>query len=524
MTSRIFDTQRSSGGIGIFDGQVEQSAPPVVVPVPDPEFEAWLRDPYAIQTVLIESGVFAGGEETTRYTCRGTFPTTGPGDVPANQYYAPVATTGVRFTEQLSLSGAGSASIGDMEFDNTNSVRESWVEDDVWTGRAQRAFMGDRRWGRSSFRMVFNGMAAGVTRKAGGKIAVKLRDQLQRLDTPLTERTFGGESLTSALVYPSCFGECHNVTPVYDPETDRYYVHWGAIEDILEVRMNGMKIDDFEKFLDDGYFKLTVALVGVLTCSVQGDKFGGVYRNTVAALVQRIVTGYGKDDGRFTDDDIDLANFAAFEFAHPQAVGLYVPDRVNVLVACAQLADSLGAQIVPSRLGKLRLIQISAPAGPGSFTVTDAHVVSGTLQPVTTYDPVAAIKLGFDKNWTVQANLQVAIPPEHAHLFAEEWLYESDSSSAVKSIYRLNTEVVPKFTLLKTRLAAKAEAVRRMALWGVKRTMYKFEGYPEMLQLELGQIVTLRHPQNSMSGGVPALVMSLSPDWDSGHCDVEVLV
>jgi hypothetical protein len=45
--------------------------------------------------------------------------------------------------------------------------------------------------------------------------------------------------------------------------------------------------------------------------------------------VQRIATGFGKETDRFTLDDLDLANLAAFDAAHPQLVGLYLADRAT---------------------------------------------------------------------------------------------------------------------------------------------------------------------------------------------------
>jgi hypothetical protein len=54
--------------------------------------------------------------------------------------------------------------------------------------------------------------------------------------------------------------------------------------------------------------------------------------------------------------------------------------------------------------------------------------------------------------------------------------------------------------------------------------MYKFNGSPEMLKLELGQAVTVYHHENSMQGGVPGIIMSLSPNWIESKCEVGVLV
>lgn len=523
MIDLVFDAPAEDSAF-VFDAQTPPAPVAAIVPVSDPEFEAWLSSPDAIRVTLFESTVLVDGQEITRYTCNGAFPITAPNDTPANTYYEPVASAGVQFTEQLSLTGAATAAVGDIEFDNSEFARDSWYLNDIWASRAQRAYLGDPRWARSNFRMVLNGMASGIARKERFKLAVKLRDQLQRLDTPLSERVLGGSSLTAETLYPACFGECFNVTPIYDPSTDRYFVHYGPVEWIFEVRVNGLPVD---ATIDNatGSFQLNVGLPpsGVVTCSVQGDKFGGVYRNTVAALVRRIVTGYGKEDGRFTDADIDLDNFDKFEASHPQKVGIYVKDRTNILAICNQLADSLGAQMVPSRLGKLRLIQIGI-TGDSTFNVHAHHMKGGTLEPVTSMAPAAAVSIGYDRNWTTQDNLQTALSERDKQFFDDEYLYANAANDDIADDYRMSTAVTAKATLLKSKAEAGAEAARLAALNGRPRDIYKFEGTPEMLQLALGQQVTIYHHENSMQDGVRAQVIMLAPDYKTGNCDVGVLV
>jgi hypothetical protein len=523
MMDLIFDAPVADSAL-VFDAQVPPPPAPTIVPISDPEFEAWLSSPDAIRVTLYESSVLSGGQEITRYTCNGSFPITAPNDSPANTYYEPIASAGVQFTEQLSLTGAATAAVGDIEFDNSAFARDSWYLSDIWASRAQRAYLGDPRWARSNFRMILNGMAAGISRKDRFGLAVKLRDQLQRLDAPLSERALGGASLTSETLYPSCFGECFNVSPVYDPTTDRYFVHFGPVEWIFEVRVNGLPVD---ATIDNatGSFQLNVGLPpsGVVTCSAQGDKFGGVYRNTVAALIRRITTGYGKDDGRFTDADIDLDNFDAFEASHPQKVGIYITGNTTVKSACDQLADSLGAQMVPSRLGKLRLIQIGI-GGASTFSIRAHHMKNETLEPVTSMAPVAAVSIGYDRNWTPQDSLQTALSERDKQFYNDDYLYASAANDAVADAYRISTVVTPKSTLLKVKAEAKAEAARLAALNGRPRDIYKFEGTPEMFQLALGQQVTIYHHENSMQGGVRAQVIMLSPDYKAGICDVGVLV
>lgn len=521
MTIRIFDVQRAANGNRIFDIQVAPAAPPVIVPVPDPEFEAWLKDQHAIRIVLVEADVLSDGVELTRYMAMGGY-TTGPTDTPANLHYQPIISVGKAYAEQLSLTSTASLGIGDFEIDNTNSVRESWVRD-IWMNQQVRVYLGDPRWSRASFRMISNGISAGLVRKERGKFSLKRLGKMKRLDASMSENKLGGAGPNADSMIPLCFGECFNITPLLvDSALLKYQVHDGAVESIFEVRVNGLPVS---ANIDNatGTFTLNVPPAGAVTCSVQGDKFGGIYRNTVGALVRRIVTGYGKDD-RFTDADIDLANFAAFDASHQQPVGLYVSARTNVIVACRELADSLGTQVTESRLGLLRLIQIAPPSGAGTFTIRPEHMISGTLNPVGNFDPIATIKIGYDRNWTPQPGLVSAISALDAGMYADEWLPAARTNPLLKADLKLSGDAVLEGTLLKDGLDANAEGDRRLALRGVTRTPYEFEGVPEMMSLEIGQEVTVQHPENSMGAGVPAVILTLEPDLNNCHVKVGFLV
>ena len=78
-------------------------------------------------------------------------------------------------------------------------------------------------------------------------------------------------------------------------------------------------------------------------------------------------------------------------------------------------------------------------------------------------------------------------------------------------------------TCLKSRADARAEAARRLALNQVPRTIYEFDGEPEMMMLELGQPVTLRDERFGLQNGVSGVVVMLSRFWLTGRVTVGVL-
>ena len=487
----------------------------------DAAYLAWLQSASAIRVVLIEVVVNVAGTDITRYLSTRPY-VTGASDTPANTAYLPRAANGIQYTESISLTSDASMTQGDIELNNQDGALDSWLLD-VWAARPIQAFIGDPRWVRSDFRLIFNGIVDDIHSKSRDTINIVLRDKLQRLNTPVSEVVLGGTTPNQAAVIPLTFGECHNVTPLLtNPATLEYQVHNGPVERCIEVRDNGIPVTATVT-ASTGKFTLAASPAGAVTVSVQGDK-PSVYYNTISRLVQRIVQNYGKASDQFASGDLDASNLAAFEIAHPQPVGIYLHDRENVLSTIQTLAASIGAQVVMSRAGQLRLIQIALPPAGTPTVITEAQMVQRTLQVVDRPTVVASVQIGFCKNWTVQAGLQTAIPAQHKDLFAQEWLTSIATDATVQTKYKLNALPVQQDTLLLTRTDAATEAARKLALVKVARTVYQFEGTADLLLLELGNAVTLYNHRFGLSGGVTGMVVSLAPDWMTGHVTVGVLV
>ncbi|MGK5055296.1 hypothetical protein [Janthinobacterium sp. RB2P8] len=485
------------------------------------QFLEWLKNPLAIRMVLIEAQVNVAGQEVTRYIASRPY-VTGPAEVPANTVYLPLATGGLAFTEQVSLTGEAGLSGGDIDLGNADGALDGWLGD-VWRNRPIKAWAGDPRWPRADFRLVFDGIIADIGSSSRETLNLSLRDKLQRLDTPITEAKLGGVSPNKDATLPIPFGECHNVTPLLTNPATLEYGFLSAVESTFEVRTNGKPVP---VAVDNatGRFTLTInPLANAVTASVQGD-VGGGYAPRIAPLVQRIATAYGKAADRFTLADLDLVNLAAFDAAHPQLVGLYVADRTNQAQAIQQLAASVGAQAIMSRTGQLRLVQIALPAAGAPVEIGPEKMRMDSLRVVQRLPVVAAVKIAFDRNYTVQASLTTTIPPAHADLYAKEWLTETAVDAAVRARYRLTDDPPQIETCLKTNEDARAEAARRLAMNKVQRTIYEFDGEPEMMMLELGQPVLLRDDRFGLQDGVPGVVVLLSHSWIAGRVTVGVLV
>jgi hypothetical protein len=490
----------------------------------DQQFIAWLQSDDCIRCVLVEVEARVAGVETTLLLSNRPY-TTGPGDTPAHAAYDACVVGGVRFSESLSLDGEPSISWGDIEIENADGSRDGWL-DYVWINRRAQVWIGDPRWARADFRRVFDGVVGDIGGGSGdGSLSIHFLDKLQRLNVPMTEQTVGGDGANRDKLLPLTFGEAFNVAPLLVNAAElRYQVHAGQIAGIIEVRDNGAPITAVAPDLESGTFLLGAMPAGTVTASVQGDAPAGAgYSNNIADLVARIATRYGPENSRFGAEDLDLASLEAFAEAYPHPVGFFASERTNVLAACQELARSIGAHVVVTSQGLLRLVVIALPAtgtpwqiGPGDMEADSFAIAE--RPPVR-----AAVKLGWCKNWTPQTGLVSGLPAESAGLMSQEWMTTTRADTATADVYRLDAEPEVEETLLLTEADAAAEAERRLALWSAPRTVFAAECFAHLLLAELGDAVALTHPRYGLEDGKPGVILSIERDWLGGRVRLGVL-
>lgn len=489
----------------------------------DAQFTAWLQDASSLRVLLVEVIASIAGVDTTLYLSNRPY-TTLPTDAPASTPYMACITGGGVATEELSLDSSPSISFSDIEIGNTGGVRDAWFGY-VWTNRRIKVFMGDARWARSNFRQVYDGVVDDLDARDAETVNLRMLGKLQRLNNPISETTLGGTTQNKDALIPLTFGECFNVTPLLkDPATLEYLYHDSAAEGVIEVRSNGAVPVTETDSPTLGKFTLGVAPSGTtVTASVQGSKVSGVYANDISTLCQRIATLYGPTNSRFATGDLDTVQLAAFTTANPQPVGMYCSDRVNQLDAMSQLASSIGAQVVTTTLGLLRIVQLALPALGTPVAIGPQDIEYHSLKIDQRVPVQAAVKLGYCKNWTVQATTAAGVPAGSAALFAQEYMTKTVSDATVAATYKLDQQPVEQDTLLLVESDATAETNRRLALWKVPRTVYAMSAMPWLFLTELGDPVTLTHPRFNLAAGVTGVVVKIQRDWLNGRITLGVL-
>lgn len=248
-----------------------------------------------------------------------------------------------------------------------------------------------------------------------------------------------------------------------------------------------------------------------------------VHLTSAAGIIRYIARNHQIISVRFFSNEIDLDNFQAFEEANPRPVGLYVESRENTLSVCNQIAASVGAQLVMSRLGKLQLLKIDLPAS-GTFSITTDDIIQNSLSITNKFPVQAALKLNYCKNWSVQTGLLTGIPEEHKKMYASEWASVTVEDTTVKADYALDAEPQPVDTLLLKESDAIAEATRLLNIYKNPVVVVSFTGTARLVELILGQAVEVTYPRFGLDTGALGQVIGLSIDWSNLTVKVDVLL
>lgn len=480
------------------------------------EFSGWLLDDSAKRCVLVEAGVKVGGVETTRYLSNKGY----KGSV----FYEPLIVGGMDFTEIIELSGDFSFNLGDIELNNMDGGVDSWAED-VWDNRPINIFVGDVRWPRNEFVQVFSGLCGGIDVRDRGTLNLKVVDKLQKLNTSTSEVKLGGTTPNADKLIPVCIGEPHNITPLlHDVSLSEYVFHIDETEQVTEVRDNGVPV----LFTDVGFgkFRLTQAAYGVITASVQGAvkaAVGGFVRD-VPSAIRYIVQHLVPDANKLSDSEIDLDNFEQIRTALPYRIGVYLADKTNALALCNSLAQSIGCRLVTTAEGKIRLVEVT-PVRVGLGTVvTTRDMRARSLRIEELHPVVAAIKLGYAKNFTVQQNVSAGIPSSHAELYNQEWLTVSRESSSVIADYKYPSDTTMRETFLVAEADAISQANKELTWKSVRRKTMMYEGYANLLTERVGDTQTLVHGRFGLSSGVSGQIIYKRTDWLAFKVEIGVLI
>lgn len=231
-----------------------------------------------------------------------------------------------------------------------------------------------------------------------------------------------------------------------------------------------------------------------ITCEVKGDKSGGVWRSSVAALIRWGAVA----SGVLTEAEIEAADFDALAAAWPHPVGLWLPpgDTTTWRAAFDQLARSILADWLFSPQGKLRLIRIGPPAGPAKAVYRAGLNTPGlTARSATARQmPAKAALVRWGRNYSTASDDEVAdIIKGDVRAFAgAEWREARTTDDAgVVAAYGALARVVERDTLLSTRAGADAVAAALRADAAQEWGLYDLPTEGDAADIALGDVVTV---------------------------------
>lgn len=500
------------------------------------DYQKWLETPDVVRAALVQVQVDINGSIVTKYLSTHMVTVD-------SITYLPIISSDITIDESISLDYSASISFGDIEIINSSGEYDAWL-DYVWVNKSIKIYVGtpatiDSTSTISDYELIFDGIVSGIDAKDRNHLNLKIRDKLEKLNTSVSETLLGNYfhgSIVPESTYinqyrnnlkPICYGEVHNISPLLvDPTMLEYMVNSESVEQIVEVRDNGVPVPFNVSGVPAGSFRLVYSPAGTITCSIQGvartvnissSSYALSYTNTASNTILDIL----KLRAASLDySELDATSFSSYG---SQAVGLYITNRVNTLAICQEIAKSCGLVVSVTRLGKVRLVDISIPTSATKLiTESDMFLNSLTISSIT--EVSAAVKLGYAKNWTVQDSLITSIPQQHKDMYKTEWLEASSVDLVSKSKYLVSSEPTMETSVLIDKLEADAVAQKKLDIIKQPRKIFSMKCTAKWLSLQVGDAVQVQASRFGLSSGRLGLVISTKPNWIKGYINVEVLV
>lgn len=514
---------------------------------------------------------FRVSEENIKYLSSAPY-ISKPTDTPPNQPYDDSIIDVPKFSSILGdvLDGYTVPSWGDVIIDNSLFDKDEWF-DFAWDGRTASLLLGSPKWSRSDFRSLLTGTITAAPVANGNLIKLSIKDKQWELNKPIQTQLIGDPVLISGNTYsvsklpidsidevwdagvlvnandyttspstqpatftlnyspagrlavkltggatavgdvvPLCYGEVFNITPkslstaFSDVNYIVYQIQGAPVYEIPEVRDGGIPVA-FTPDLNESDFILTSSPVSTVTCDVKGSTSGGIFVESVGRIARWILL----NQSDLTFNDIDNTSLSAFIDKCPQRVGVYINSRKNILDVLDELFKSVGGFYTPNRNGKMIFGRIEPTIENPVMYITADDVIFGSLKIVKKSIPWQTVRLGYARNYTVQASTHGAVSEENKTRYAQEWRYVTKTDPSIKTTHVLALEPDVKNTCLVDESEAYAEAERQLALHGVVRTTYSID-YIGLTTLNLGEVVNLTYNRYGLNVGKNLYIVGIT--------------
>lgn len=503
--------------------------------ITDAQFTAWLNAPESVHCMLVEADYRdANGLGTERVA---THPfVSRPTDSPANTSYRARIDAIPEFKQQMSEAfiGRTTANVGEIRCINTGAI-DSWLFDRDWIGYGIRMKVGDPAWPLADYRSVWTGVTADLNVTGTNRFGLVVRDMQHLLNQPVRRDAIESGTMAGQPV-PVGYGTVYNARCIPIDSTGRVFrIAEGPIGSVSQVRNNGAIYGgSYTTNLDAGTITLTGSTVGELTCDYVGPTLGTLSMTNAADLIRYFATVRGY----LSDDDIDHASFQRLREDVTAPLTLYLPPADSMVYeAIDQICNTIGGYTAVNRDGKLYVGRVDLSGDPVA-EITPEKIVHEGLAVARLLQPVDSIRLGARQNQTTHLSPTAATESNQMLYRQSHWhmgqSYNADPTvQKTRRLGRLGGQggtvdhhtdpsLIP--TLFLNGADAAVEAERRMAVWGVRRVVFKVTCYMSALRLNLGNIVRITHPRYGLASGKNGMIVSLTERLSSRRVELGVLV
>ena len=466
------------------------------------------------------------------------------------------------------LGGLVTADVGEIEFGNPDGALDSLL-DAYPDGRPVRIKVGfshqDVTTGREiidayeDFNEVFIAVA-GSWQLERDTAVLRLRDPGLLLQANVAKSRYlgtGDEEGNADLggkSRPSALGHVFNAEPqLLVPGYLIYQVHGGPVQSIDVVYDAGVELafdadyasykillealvpaGEYATCIARGYIKLGASPTGKITVDLHGDAGfpevpwgddepwddddGWVSGTGPALLAGHVALKILLEYARISYLDIDELSFTTVDSAVEREVGIYIGagEARTIESVLSDIGISSGVIVGTNKMGKFAAFRLDLNLPP-AFTFTANEITDIHREPLPYGVPWFEWLIGYQKVWTVQSGTELAgaATVEHRQFVGQEFRQVTAHSSHIKAAHHTSRPAPRIESVLTQREHAQIEAKKRLAFYGLGRSMFRVTVKNALLQVEIGIVVTLQLDRFGLDSGLNFVVVGVSEDVGS---------
>lgn len=400
--------------------------------------------------------------------------------------------------------------------------------------------------------VVFRGTVEQVE-MTWAKATIRLRDRLAALDVEFQDDVFAGTTTAGGMdeaegtaddlkdrPKPLAYGAPALVPAVEANRFDHIYALGNdGLEGIEDVRDKGVPLTAsgsdyptvaalraatvsagyYATSLANGLIKTGSAPAGELT--VRPVEKASPSNQTAAQVARRIL----ERKGFVANQHFLVKDIEALDELNAAPIGYWTgTDEQTTLQVLQRVLGSIGATIVPDRLGVFRMLRLDPPSGYPPLTITEAEAleVQGGrgIQLLATGDqgkgvPAWRVTVRYGYNWHPMSRQDldpgaVGSDPAFAAFASEEWRNAVAEDEAVKNVHKLASDLVFE-TYLINEADAQAEAERLLAMHSVARDRFRIPVKTYLTDaIDLGSVVRLQLSRFGLNNGKDFRVIGMA--------------